>query len=130
MSFEADLKSHLQGDASIVALVADRIYPGIVEEGANRMPAVVYSLPFGAPENCLDGFTSGVSSYEVQLDCYALTYDETIRLALAVRDRMATAAAQTFACIVTQFPLIDDYEPDTKRYRRSIGCSVKFKEYA
>lgn len=127
MSFEADLKAHLQGASAVSALVADRIYPVVVKEGA-AMPAISYLLPFGAPENCLDGFTSGLASYSVQIDCWANTHDEATRLAAAVRDRMSTAAS-TFAGVVNQFPLLDDYESDTKRYRRSIGWSGKHKEY-
>jgi hypothetical protein len=126
MSFESDLKAHLQAGSAVSALVADRIHPGIVPEGSS-LPVVTYTHAFGAPEICLDGFTSGVTRYAMQFDCWALTYDEVVALALAVRDRLNTAAS-TFAVALTEFPSFDDYEPDTKRYRRSIGAAIRFKE--
>jgi hypothetical protein len=126
MSFEADFKAHLQADPALVALVADRIHPGVVPEGS-PLPVVTYTHVLGQPEICLDGFTSGVTRYAMQVDCWALTYDEATALALAVRDRLNTDASN-FATALTEFPAFDDYEPQTKRYRRSLGCACRFKE--
>lgn len=126
MSFETDLKTHLQGGASVSALVADRIFPQVVEQGA-AMPAVTYTLVFGAPISSLDGFTSTIAQYAVQLDCWAKTHDAAAALALAVRDRMNTAAS-SFSAVITQDPLIQDYEPDTKRYRHALQVSCHHKE--
>jgi len=126
MSFEADLKSHLQGVAAVSSLVNDRIYPQILPEGAT-LPAVTYTLVFGQPENSLDGFTSGLTRFSVQLDCWAKTFGAAVALALAVRDRMNTNAS-TFSTVLLNYPALDDYEPDTKRYRRALECACWFKE--
>jgi uncharacterized protein DUF3168 len=126
MSFEADLKAHLQGDATVSATVADRIFPSIVPEG-EAMPSITYTHIIGQPENSLDGFTSGLTRYAMQIDCWALTYPAVLALALAVRDRLGTNAS-TISFVVNEFPLIDDFEPDTKRFRRALGCACWFKE--
>ena len=126
MSFEAELKSHLQAGAAVTALVADRVHPDVVPEGSS-LPVVTYSVIFGAPANCLDGFTGKASNYAVQLDCWAKTHDAAQALALAVRDRMNTAASN-FSAYITSFPLVKDYEPDTKRYRYGLQVSCWHKE--
>ncbi len=126
MGFEADLKSHLQGASAVSALVADRIHPQVLPEGST-LPAVTYTAVFGTPQNSLDGFTSTIVNYSVQIDCWAATFDAAAALALAVRARMNTAAS-SFSTVIREYPLLDDYEPDTKRYRRSLGCSCWHKE--
>ena len=123
MTFETDLKAHLQADATIVALVADRIFPQIVPEG-EAMPALTYTLAFGAPQNSLDGFTSDTTRYVVQLDCWGLTHEARMNLAIAVRNRLGTTASTIKQIVVTEFPIFDDYEPDTKRFRRAIQIAA------
>lgn len=126
MSFEVDLKAHLNSDAAIAALVRERVHPGIVPEGS-AIPAVTYTVVYGAPQNSLDGHTSGLTRFSVQLDCWALRFDEAIELAAAVKARMDAAAA-SFTSLVIAYPTIDDYETETKRYRRSLDCACWFKE--
>lgn len=126
MSFETDLKSHLQSGSAVSAIVDDRIYPVVVKEGS-QMPAAVYSFPFGQTENSLDGFTSGVVRYRVQIDCWALTYRQVVLLALAIRDRMNVSAA-SFKSLIISYPSFDDYEPETKRYRRTMEFSCSHTE--
>lgn len=126
MTFESDLKAHLQEDAEISELVADRIYPLIIHEG-KTVPAITYTQPSGQPLNSLDGYTSGKRRIDLQIDCWSLSFTTLARLADAVRDRMGMAAAN-FTPLVTQYPLLEDYEADTKRYRRSIGVSCWFTE--
>lgn len=125
MSFEADFKSHLQV-AALSSFVGDRIYPEIVPEGA-AMPAITYSVFSSQPQNSLDGFTSGVSRMSVQIDCWATTRTAVNALALVVRNRMGVDAA-SFKSLVTAWPLVDDYEEDTKRHRRSLECACWYTE--
>lgn len=127
MTFEADFKAYLQADPAIVAIVADRIHPVIVPEGSS-LPVVTYQHVFGAPQVSLSGFTSGLTRYLVQVDCWALTFEAVAALALAVRDRIAADGASTFGMNITEYPLADDYEPDTKRYRRAISVACWFRE--
>ena len=118
MTFEADLKSHLQSDATVSGLLNDRIHPMVVPEGS-AMPCATYTPVFGTPQVSLSGFTSGKVRYLVQIDVWGATYQSVGQVALAIRDRLNVAAA-TFTSIVTAYPQFDDYEPATKRYRRSI----------
>lgn len=121
MTFESDLRSHLNV-AAITSYVGRRIFPSVIPDGETLMPAITYSLITGQPQNSLDGFTSGMTRYVVQIDCWGKTAAAVDSLSVVVRDRMATPAA-TFRTAITEFPLIDDYEPQTRRYRRSLGCS-------
>lgn len=125
MSFEADLKTHLS-TAQIAALAGDRIYPILRPQDA-ALPAVTYSHVFGRPSNSLDGYTSGLQRFLMQIDCWAKSYSDVIALAQAVRDRMNTSAA-TFSTVITEYPLIDDYESDTKLFRRSLSVACWYRE--
>ena len=125
MTFETDLKSHLQSDASIAALVNDRIHPRKLKDGES-LPVVIYSIIFGETQNSLDGFTSGVVRYRVQVDCWSSIADDANELALAVRDRMNVAASTFKSFIISS--AIDDYEQDTKRYRRTLEFSCLHTE--
>lgn len=126
MSFESEFKGHLQGDATIAGFVGERIHPLIVPEGS-AFPVITYTLVFGEPQNSLDGFTSGLRRVSVQIDCWSRTFDRTKDVAEAVVSRLNTAAS-AFKSVVTEYPTLDDYEPDTKIYRRSIGASCWFSE--
>lgn len=120
MSFDAELRDHL-GVAAVTAYVGQRIRPGILSDG-DGMPAITYSLVSGSPQNSLDGFTSHLVRYSVQIDCWAKTLNAVNSLALVVRDRM-NVSASGFKTVITDFPLLDDYENDTRRFRRSLACA-------
>lgn len=121
MTFQAELFAHLNV-AAITSYVGRRIFPGVIPEGEVGLPAITFSFVSGQPQNSLGGFTSGMTRYIVQIDCWGATVAAVDSLSIVVRDRMASAAS-TFRTAVTEFPLLDDYEPQTKRYRRSIACS-------
>jgi hypothetical protein len=124
MSFDDDLKAHLNV-AAIGALAGDRVWP--VRRFGDELPAVTYTYVFGRPSNSLDGYTSGLQRFLIQLDCWAKSHSEVIALAQAVRDRMNIAAA-SFKTVITEYPLIDDYEPDTKLFRRSLSVACWYRE--
>lgn len=126
MSFEAELKAHLQSDSAISAMVGERIHPLILPE-RSEFPAITYTLVFGEPQNSLDGFTSGLRRISVQIDCWSRTFDRTKSVAEAVVSRLGTPAS-AFKSVVTEYPTLDDYESETKIYRRSIGASCWFTE--
>lgn len=126
MSFEAALKTHLQDDATINGIVSERIHPVMVPE-RSPVPAITYTVIYGEPQNAVDGFTGALTRYTVQIDCWAETFATARRLAEAVRDRMNEAAA-SFRSVVREYPALDDYEADTKRYRRSVGVSCWHSE--
>ena len=120
MSFEADLKSHLQ-----TAVGAVLIYPLKLKDGVTK-PAITYTIIYGEPQNSLDWFTSGVTRNVVQLVCWAESFDVAVSLGTLVFNQMNTPHTN-FTSSIPQYPSFDEYEEETKRYRRSITCNCLFK---
>lgn len=126
MSFEAAIKAHLQGDSTIAALVADRIYPVIRPERAG-VPAITYLAPPPDELAGLGGRAATLRHYRLQVDLWALAHSDVIALDAAVRSRM-DAASGNLRAILMAGSGFDDYEPDTKLYRRMFEFSVWFNE--
>jgi hypothetical protein len=124
MSFEADLKSHLQGSAALVALIADRIFPVIREEGS-ALPAVVYQVIANDPQPNLDAMDTSLRNIRVQLDCWSRAHSDLLTMFDAIRARMDTAAS-TFTSVAMS-SVIDDYESDTRLYRRLLEFSCWYR---
>lgn len=91
MSFQAELFAHLQGDAALTTLIADRLYPvnaPPIEPGATVPATVVYKLVGRRPDGAtLDGKLIYVSD-EWELVAIAETYDGAHAIADAVTDRL------------------------------------------
>lgn len=113
MTFEADLYAHLLGDAAITAMTGSRVYP-VLRPQDSAFPAVVYTRVSGTPQQSLDGFTSGLNNFRMQLDCYATRFDQCRLLAEAVQSRMLTAAV-TFKSVMVFDQ--DFYEPDDRLFK-------------
>lgn len=124
--FVEDFKAHLQADASVVAVVSNRIYPQIVPDRGS-IPALTYKVIVGEPANSLDGFTSGMVHYLLQVDCWARSFESARSLALLVRNRVGVKAL-TFSALVLELPGEDEYEEETKRYRRMLNISCRHHE--
>lgn len=125
MSFESELKTHL-GHTSITAYAGDRIYPVVRPQGS-ALPAIVYT-PFAADQvHNLDGRDGSLRFIRVQIDCWSLTFDEVIAMAAAVTARLDTAATH-FRSVLEPGSGFDDYEPDTKLYRRSMDFRCSFTQ--
>lgn len=124
MSFESELKTHL-GDASITALVQDRVYPLTRPQDA-AVPAVTYQQITLDPHMNLGGIDASLRQVRLQIDCWALTFDAAAALALAVRDRMNTAASNFRSVLLSGG--LDDYESDTRLYRRMMEFNCWFHE--
>jgi hypothetical protein len=125
MSFEADLKAHLQAAATIAGVVADRITPLIRQERA-APPALVYTVisteDNGNLAGSAGGATGGLDRFRVQIDGYAETHAVMIALRLAVRARMTSAASSFRAVLLPGGG--EQYEQDTKLYRFLLEFSV------
>jgi hypothetical protein len=126
MSFESELRTHLLADTAIGDLVGERVRPDILPE-SSALPAITYFHIAGEPQTSIDGFTSNLTRYLIQIDCWALLYSQVVALALAVRNRLKTNAA-TIKFHIAAYPLIDDYEPETKRYRRALEIACWHEE--
>jgi hypothetical protein len=125
MSFEADLKAHLAADATLRGLIQAKLRPMIADR-EDTPPCVTYHVVHGAPQNSLDGFTSNIIQYDLQIDCWALTHSQMLAVADAVLQRLKTAAA-TIDFVITSYPSFDDFEQEAERYRRSIAVSCWHK---
>lgn len=126
MSFEADLKAHLQGNAAIAAIVSDRIYPVIRPERAD-VPAITYQAPPPDQVSHLGGRSATLRNYRLQVDLWARAHSQVVELDAAVRSRMDTAAA-TFRAVLLPGSGLEDYESETKLYRRVLEFSCWFNE--
>jgi len=125
MSFESELRAHL-GHSSITAYVEDRIYP-VVRPQSSTLPALVYT-PFGVDQvNNLAGRDSSLRFIRVQVDCWSRTFDEALVLAEAVKARMDTAASN-FRTVLSPGSGFDDFEDDTRLYRRSMDFHCSFTQ--
>lgn len=130
MSAGASIYSILHGSSAVAAIVGTRIYPGTIPQDA-ALPALVYNVITGSPENVMDG--APPADHElIQIDAWAVTtssangYDTASTLRDAARaafESMSTLiSAGIGAKVVAFYP--DNFEPDTRRFSRSIGVSI------
>lgn len=115
MTFEADLKAHLQGDADIAALVSTRIAPQPLPQGSTK-PAISYLVVSEDPQNDLDGEDGDLLEVRVQVDCWAESQETVRRLGELVRERMKTSSFKATPVPGASF---GDYEDRTKQHRFS-----------
>jgi hypothetical protein len=125
MSFESELVAYLSSSSAITALVQDRIFP-IVRDQESDVPAIVYSLISRDEMMNINGPDASLKNIRVQFDCWTREFDAVVDLALALRNAVASKATNiSFEIPVGGF---DDYEHDTKLYRRSFDVSCWFRE--
>lgn len=115
MTFEADLKAHLQGDSSISSRASDRITPQPLPQGSH-LPAITYLVVAEDPQNDLDGEDGELLEERVQIDCWGETQAAARELAELVRLRMKSSS---FSATPMPGSSFGDYEPTTKRHRFS-----------
>lgn len=126
MTFEAELKTHLQGDSNVSSLVDDRITP-VVRKPEAALPAIVYQVIAQDPHNNFDGPDGSLRALRVQMDVWARTHSAVLEISAAVRTRMATAATN-FRSVELPSSGLDDYEPETKLYRRLLEYTCWYRE--
>ena len=83
MSFESDLFTWLLADTDIAAKVSTRIYP-LVKPQDGALPCLRVSLTANESEIHLGG-PAGFATDDIQIDCYANTFPETVAIAEVVR---------------------------------------------
>jgi hypothetical protein len=126
MSFEADLKAHLQADGTIAGIVGQRIFP-VIRPERETVPAITYTAPPPDQVNHLGGRASSLRNFRLQVDLWAQAHSQVVTLDAAVRARMDTAAA-TFRAVLIAGSGLEDYESETKLYRRMMEFSCWFNE--
>lgn len=124
MSFEAALYGHLS-HASVTAIAGDRIRPGIRKE-SETVPGISYQVVSFGENGSLEGRATTLRAIRVQIDLWALKHSDILALDAAVRARMDTPASSFRSTMLPSG--IDDYEPETKLYRRMLEYSCWFTE--
>jgi hypothetical protein len=80
-----------------VPLVGSRVHWQIRPQNG-QLPAIVLTVVSGARSQNMDGF-DGFQATRVQVDCYALTYDEAAQMREAIYDQVipaGTVGGKTF----------------------------------
>jgi hypothetical protein len=133
VTFEANLRNLLLGDAALAAAVADqaanesRIYGVRRPEGQKNLRAIVYTVLDGAPAANLDAgdvsddVAGDVEQLRVQIDIWAKSYDEARELARLVQSRMAAGNSSISATRISRQSADD---PDTREFREILDYSV------
>jgi len=85
---EQTVTAALKASAQVAALVADRVYPVKIPQGA-VLPAVTYQRTDSSPDYTLQGY--GSETVTLTLNSLAPTYEQAKELAIAVRAVMTAA---------------------------------------
>lgn len=89
MAIQETLYTALAGDATLIALVGDRIYPGQVPDDEAPSPWLYFAVPESVPLDQLDDGAEDVRS-ELELHALADTYAEARSIVDAVRAVMGS----------------------------------------
>lgn len=123
------LIAKLLAASGVRALVANRVWPGVMPQGS-PLPAVVVNLISGAPEYTDDGQTP-IASARVQMDGWALTFDAAKAVGRAVKAELSGFAG-TQGGVTFHFVMIDAERDDREdgagaaqyRFRTSIDFII------
>ncbi len=129
MSIESGLYARLAGDAAVAALVATRIYPAVVPQGAT-LPAITYQRVAGTSELAHSG-PSGLGRARFQVDCWAEAYAAAIDLGEAVRACLHGYRGAFDGAVVGGVVMLDGadgYDPATGVYRRRMDFAIWHSE--
>jgi hypothetical protein len=134
MTFEADLRNHLIGDANIRAALEDaaaneiRLYPLQRPQGQKNLRAIVYTQVNAQPAANLDegDFASAAGTLEnirTQFDIYGANYDDARALAQLVRGRMGQVSSDKSIRAVLILAQ-SEIDPETRENREILDYSV------
>ena len=135
MTFEADLRAHLLGDAQIAAAIADeaanesRFYPLERPQGQKNLRALVYTPVNQEPASSLDEADDtdaagvGCENVYLQLDVYGQSFEAARELARLVRNRMALISSDKSIRAVCRGQR-SGKDPETRENREILEFSV------
>jgi len=126
--------AHLEGkiftllttNAAVKAIVADRVYPGALKHGC-RLPAISFARISGNYDSDLSG-NSGLEIPRIQVDCWALGYQQAKDLAKAVRAAMNAATVAVAGFTATAFTDADIMDDAANYHSVSIDFSCWHQE--
>jgi hypothetical protein len=133
-TLEAGLKTYLLGKAAIECLIAARFFPYIVPRDVERAgyPCITYELN-DAPTEAITG-QSGASAAQVDLSCWAQTFEAATALAREVRKALQGYQGWAGLCgiVACHYESADDEAQEPKDdsgaywYARTLTFSVVY----
>jgi hypothetical protein len=118
---EEAIIARLLGDAGVLALVSNRVFP-VSRPQASTLPAVTVTRISGAPIMD-DGGEAGLLDARIQIDCWGETYSSAKLLARAVLTSLSGFRGTVGA---TEF---ENVELDTERDSREGGGNAEAYEF-
>jgi len=133
-TIETALFAIITGDATIESLIASRVYPNVVPQGA-AMPAITYQQISGPRDHVMDG-PSGLVGARFQLNCWSGDYAQARQLAEAVRKELngysGTVNTRQISAILLEdegdMPQVRPGTDELMRYGKRMDFIIWFKE--
>lgn len=129
-TLEAGLYAFLSNNATITALVKDRIYPLRMPDAPGAWPVLVYHRISGARESTHTG-NAGFGRARVQLSCWADSYAGAKQLALAVVQALHNYLGPLGNITKTAVDVeneIDLYDPPSRLYHVPVDVLIQYQE--
>lgn len=121
MIIHAAVFSRMSADQAITAVVADRIYPRRLPQGA-RLPAIIYQQISNPKQRTLGGGSDTVYKPRFQISCLAGTFEEARQLA-----RLVSVCWQDYAGTVEDLEILEaDVVDDPDEYEDITGSQGSF----
>ena len=112
---EQEIAKALKQSGKVKAICRGRIYSVKIPQGV-KFPVVAYQRIYTRPDMTLRGYSS--ETVVIQVNSFALDYDEAKQLAMAVREVLAKA------------PLHGEFETEHDTYNDDSGVYCVTAEYA
>lgn len=119
----------LTTDAGVSALVGNRVFPAVMEQGVT-MPAICYTIISAGRISALIQDTDLVETL-VQVDCYSETYPQARDVHQAVRAAMQRYQGTNAGIVIDDVVVEDERdirEEETKLFRTSVDYLFTFRE--
>jgi hypothetical protein len=117
------IRTAVGADASLTALVGDRVWPLILPEHPT-LPAITYALVSQPTEVTQEGVQYRSPKWRLRL--WSLDYDDLIPMALRLAAIFGDQARTPFPSSRIEYPAsaAEEHEPDTHFYTRAVDVVV------
>lgn len=122
---EQAIFTQLRDFAALDALISDRAYPNVLPEQAT-LPAVVYSRISATREHNFGNGNPPVATARFQFDCFGSTYLSAVNVGEQVRKALMGLMTSGYDVIIDND--MDDWDPESKRYRRIVDVLITHGE--
>ena len=117
MSLTLDLVAHLKNDTEVSALVGGKIYPLLAPQNVSN-PYIVYHVISDNSNQCISGDINQ-NEARFQIDVWSTKYSEVEAIKEAVISALIGFKSSN------SISAMDDYESETKLYRKIIDFKIK-----